>query len=76
MNEAIPSGRETSIELDVHREQGRGVRRGDVGTAQDRLSSAFGKVPWFDPGALRTGEEASAMSQAIPSSKPECGFGP
>ena len=31
VNEAIPSGKETSIELDVHREQGPGEEAGNVG---------------------------------------------
>lgn len=66
VNEAIPSGKETSIELDVHRKQGPGEESGIVGTLekhrripqgpQDRcsISSPFW-IPWFEREPLRAG---------------------
>lgn len=89
MNEAIPSGKETSIELDVHREQGSGAAgwRGAVGEGLQgpwkkhrrilqgpRTDAHFlnpAKISWFDPWALRTGEEASAIRQ-FPHSLNQC----
>lgn len=51
MNEAIPSGKETSIELDVHREHSPGGSRvegwdgeGNMGTLGERNTEEFSRV--------------------------------
>lgn len=70
VNEATPTGKETSIELDVHRERGSCRGAGGRTGLGERVWGDLGEAPNADPAGAGGVGEARAGSQAALGSDP------